>query len=436
MFSVAIIMFAVLPTSLVRSQQTASSRDLGIAPIIERKDTYMLDLKAPLTGPYAWDIPHQNRSPDESQRCIKAAIAMINSYYGGHLSQDRIAYYVYHEYLNYSSPQDDLGHGLDVSNIKPAIVLSWALNGAPVARYQNGKPGFSELKAWIDDGRPIMSDSPENYLITVVDGYDIDEQMVSLIDPLYGNKSLVPYDSWNVYNVWVPLGDNMTARSDEPTIWMDSDHDGVVDFDEINRFHTNPCSNDTYGLGKDDKTMIKYLYIDQLFGLPASANFTIADLTLSKSRVAQGYSLRIDTTADNPGNLVEAFAMTTYANGTAIDTEEITVVNGSSTPITFDWNTRDFAFGNCIVNAYVTPFPHEPNITGNNVAGGWIVVTIPGDLNGDFTVGLSDLVILAKTYNSNPTDTKWNPNADIDGDDVVRRSDLAILSQHYGEHYS
>jgi hypothetical protein len=63
-----------------------------------------------------------------------------------------------------------------------------------------------------------------------------------------------------------------------------------------------------------------------------------------------------------------------------------------------------------------------------------VVVTIPGDLNGDFKVGLSDLVILAKPYGSIPGDTKWNPNADIDDDGVVGRSDLAILAQHYGEH--
>jgi hypothetical protein len=231
------------------------------------------------------------------------------------------------------------------------------------------------------------------------------------------------------------VGDNMTARSDEPTIWMDSDHDGVVDFDEINRFHTDPYNNDTYGLGINDKTMIEYLYIDHLFGTPSSAGIAISNLTVSNCRVAQGYSLRINTTADNTGDSVEAFNMTTYANGTAIDTEEITVMNGSSTPITFDWNTRGFAYGNYAISAYATPVPREPNITGNNVFGGWVVVTIPGDLNGDFTVDLSDLVILAKAYGFSPGDFKWNINADVDGDGVVGRSDLAILAQHYGEHY-
>ena len=49
----------------------------------------------------------------------------------------------------------------------------------------------------------------------------------------------------------------MKARSDEPTIWMDTDGDGIIDFDEINRFHTDPYKVDTDGDGIDDKTEIR-----------------------------------------------------------------------------------------------------------------------------------------------------------------------------------
>jgi hypothetical protein len=57
---------------------------------------------------------------------------------------------------------------------------------------------------------------------------------------------------------------------------------------------------------------------------------------------------------------------------------------------------------------------------------------IPGDINGDFKVDLSDLVILAQAYGSKPGDSNWNPNADIDGNGVVGLSDLVILAQNYG----
>jgi hypothetical protein len=64
-----------------------------------------------------------------------------------------------------------------------------------------------------------------------------------------------------------------------------------------------------------------------------------------------------------------------------------------------------------------------------------IVVTIPGDIDGNFKVQLQDLVILAMAYGSKPGDSNWNPNADIDGNNVVGLSDLVILAQHYGQHY-
>ena len=59
--------------------------------------------------------------------------------------------------------------------------------------------------------------------------------------------------------------------------------------------------------------------------------------------------------------------------------------------------------------------------------------TIPGDLNGDGTVGLDDLVMLAQAYGCRPGDPNWNPVADINGDGVVDLADLVILVQHYGQ---
>jgi len=60
--------------------------------------------------------------------------------------------------------------------------------------------------------------------------------------------------------------------------------------------------------------------------------------------------------------------------------------------------------------------------------------TIPGDINGDYKVTLTDLVLLANAYGSTPGSAKWSPNADINGDGKVDLADLAILAQHYGQH--
>jgi hypothetical protein len=60
-------------------------------------------------------------------------------------------------------------------------------------------------------------------------------------------------------------------------------------------------------------------------------------------------------------------------------------------------------------------------------------MTMPGDLDGDFTVRLHDLVLLSAAYGSKSGDAKWNPNADIDSNNAVGLQDLFILAQNYGE---
>jgi hypothetical protein len=64
-----------------------------------------------------------------------------------------------------------------------------------------------------------------------------------------------------------------------------------------------------------------------------------------------------------------------------------------------------------------------------------VVITIPGDVDGNFRVKLNDLVLLALAYGSKPGDSNWNPSADIDRDGAVGRSDIVALAQHYGQHY-
>lgn len=871
-----IIVFASLSTPFARSEQTMTSRSLGIRPQLERKDTYMLDLQYPLSGPDAWDIPHNNTSSDDEIRGMKAVASMIASYYGGNLSQDRIAYYVYYDYLRYPSPEDDLGDGSGIiQGINILDILHWELNGALFTRFMDARPGFSEIEYWIDSNIPIIVDQGgNNHLLAIIDGYDTNGEMVYVLDPLLGNETKIPYDSLSIFVVWIVTGDHITARSDEPTIWMDSDGDGVVDFDEINRFHTDPYNNDTYGLGISDKTWIELTYmgkltyptatftcspetplineqitfdasksignitaykwnfgdnnatttaapttthayaqpetynvtltvddsnglwntttfsvtvgesetqsgseyvseaafyrqsldrkgyaptegpetpdllwttylndsvttspvvadgkvfigtsggkfyaldatsggiiwtfdagspvssspafqngvvffgtenpgniyaldastglpiwqyqvgttaalpsspgvidnkvimgtsdgkllclnesegqllwntqlgagplsspaiqngtifitstlgvdavdlqtgtsiwefatswpvtstpavadglvlvgtenndhvyaLDQSTGSPVWNYFTsgwltspavdtsaqlvivgskdyklyafneqtgllewryfngpnyltasaisanglvyvgtfdgnlhcvnettgeeiwnysvtapivssptiiyehvlvgaqdgsiycfgppfivhkiaVSNLIESSSEVGQGYSLNVNVTAENQGDSLETFNVTLYANGTAIKTEQIVLMNSSFTTITFEWNTTGFAYGNYTISAYATPVPGETNTTDNTLVGGLIVVTIPGDINGDATVNILDAIALANSFNSHPGDPNWNPNADINSDGVVNILDAIILANHFLEHY-
>jgi hypothetical protein len=119
----------------------------------------------------------------------------------------------------------------------------------------------------------------------------------------------------------------------------------------------------------------------------------------------------------------------------AVGTQTVfNLTNGNSVSLMFAWNTSGLVYGNYTITAVANPVTNETNTADNNFTGR-ITVTIPGDIDGNFKVGLTDLVLLANSYASRPGDSKWNPNADIDSNGTVGLSDLVALAQHYGQHY-
>ncbi|MGA2308943.1 MAG: NosD domain-containing protein [Candidatus Bathyarchaeia archaeon] len=155
-----------------------------------------------------------------------------------------------------------------------------------------------------------------------------------------------------------------------------------------------------------------------------------------KTVIGLGLALSINVFVMNYGSYAEVFNVTIYANSTTIDKASgVTLAARTSIVLNFTWHTTGFAESNYTMSVYATPVPGETDTTDNNFIDGQALVTIPGDINGDFKVSLADLSILAKAYGSRPGDAKWNPNADIDGNGVVGLPDLTALAKHYGQHY-
>jgi hypothetical protein len=71
----------------------------------------------------------------------------------------------------------------------------------------------------------------------------------------------------------------------------------------------------------------------------------------------------------------------------------------------------------------------------NNLTDGWIVITILGDVDGDFDVDIYDIVSICVGYGSKKGDPKYAPNYDIDCDGDIDIYDVVTACTNYGKKY-
>ena len=170
-------------------------------------------------------------------------------------------------------------------------------------------------------------------------------------------------------------------------------------------------------------------------------NIAILDISPSKTVVGKGYTLHIYVSVQNQGWNTETLNITAHANTTLIETKEVTLTSGNSSTITFTWNTTGFAYGNYTISAYAWPVMGETDTEDNRKEGGWVVVTIPGDFDGDVDVDFTDLfVTMIGTYYYNYwiDHANYDPTADFNLDGKIDFTDLFIymIGTYYYDYWS
>jgi len=128
-------------------------------------------------------------------------------------------------------------------------------------------------------------------------------------------------------------------------------------------------------------------------------SLAVVNVTPFKTIVGRGLALRINTTVTNQGDSDEIFNVTAYANETIIETRtNIILTSGSSTTITLTWDTTGIPYGNYIISAYAWVAPGETDISDNTLTDGWVLVTVPGDVNGDGKCNILDVKMVKLAY--------------------------------------
>ncbi len=252
-------------------------------------------------GNHAWDKPHPDGPPPSScphcnTYCVRASVAMLSDFYGGNMSQDRISYHIFAN--KRVEPEGDLGHGKGTSHAEISDALEWALNITNIP-YEYRRPGgfsFNELTNWIDERDCYVATVPGHAV--VIDAYE------ELIDPMNGtliqiigvqDPALGP-DHWTVFScvddfmpvrlrrrhrtnnfnaVWLQPQGAIAPLDQEDVILLDSDVDGIKDFDEmlpraLDCLHTKMDSDDDE---VDDKVEIRnYTFHDKAGYHPGHEN--------------------------------------------------------------------------------------------------------------------------------------------------------------------
>ena len=264
---------------------------IGLGHLYQQKDTDMLCLDGEgMHGDYAWDVAHPKGAMygrHNPKYCVRACLAMVAGQFGNVLSQDRISYHIFEEMGTTSSsavkaghigdPYMDLGHGRGAYDDDAAKTVDWIYGVAigtsqwlsnSTTIFEDPTPAKDSIREIIDANRPVMFF--QNHHARIIDGYMlvtinmIEHQFVHIVDPWYTGPTIGSWENFQPVSdasfVFPPT--NATPqRVDEPELAMDSDADGIVDFDETNRFHTDPNNVDSDVDGVYDKEdMLGYLF--------------------------------------------------------------------------------------------------------------------------------------------------------------------------------
>jgi hypothetical protein len=286
---------AATARSLRTKRGIVPTRMLRVPKISQHKDTNMLLLESLRTDiGHSWDQAHSvldvNDKAD-NMNCALASSEMINHYFQGTITQDRLGYELHKN--DHEGPERDLNYA--TGNLAGNI-LPWALGRAGVVARK--KPGsnaeyWADITSEIDNGRPLVMSETINGggHATVVIGYHIqpgktprDEKRYLVVNNPWNPNSDVAVRGLRQYDLvalrgYVMLGPGpLNGRAEDPRILgdpagsNDADKDQINDFDEEVRFGTDKNSNDTDSDCISDKDEIKNSLSDMSHGWAIRVN--------------------------------------------------------------------------------------------------------------------------------------------------------------------
>lgn len=284
---------------------------LPIDTIIGHKDTRFLFLGYGQKAlEYNWDRSHENMPHlSNSYRCWLVASQLMNHIYGGNITQDEILYAVR---FNSNEPLVDPFFPVGADTTESMQALRFSLGSENIERHK-GSPSYDVVKHEIDSGNPIYvaidyASQDEGHAM-VIYGYVGEKDNYAFLyafDDNYGNltNSVAKPDLIREY--YLVRTSYASVAFHDSRLDMDSDADGITDFDEIERFGTDPYNSDTDEDGIDDKKEIYRYTIKAKYD--ETKKFTFPDIARDVQKKMEytsnldGDSLRAERDNDDNNN--------------------------------------------------------------------------------------------------------------------------------------
>jgi len=243
-----------------------------------------------------WDGPHDVDSatdvracgPISENNCVRASIQMVYDFFTGgspNLHQDYVSYLAFNALnppgvADAGEPEGDLGAGIGMTRGQTRTTLAQVLGIDAGDILIDESPSFTDIRDWIDAGRPVILFrwwAGGGGHATVAYGYQTTPFNAVLIhDPTDGPDLTYRYTRYasrwlrpvNPITAIVPPASIGTPLGDPPnsdhagSLFDDSgDSDGVVSFDELERFATDPLNFDTdYDQVNDRAEVHSYIF--------------------------------------------------------------------------------------------------------------------------------------------------------------------------------
>jgi len=191
---------------------------------------------------------------------------------------------------------------------------------------------------------------------------------------------------------------------------------------------------------EDNAGLVSLTYQDSILLEETSLHdVAITTVVSSKTVVGAGFSVQINVTVQNQGSFDESFSANVYADLSLPKGDEIiigtySVVNllvGETRTFTMGWGTTPTTqVGIYTISAYAIPVAGESDTLDNDcVCSTTVKVTIPGDINGDWFVNITDATQIGLYWQKSapPSPT----NADITGDGIINIADATRVGLNW-----